>query len=657
MVELFWLSLLALPLGGILSIGMSERYRGKTATFFVGLSSLGMIGLAAAILNSGIAITFQINYFQPLGTITFVVDALSAFFILMIGLISLVTSLYSLSYLKDETSSFKSTHYFFLNLLVLSMYLVVSIQHSIAFLMAWELMSISSFFLVGYDNDSKQVNSAALSYLIATHLSLVFLMISFIILNLNTGSQGLWALNELYLNHSGTGNIVFGLAWIGFALKAGFFPFHTWLPQAHPAAPSHVSALMSGIMIKTGIYGMLRLVSFMPAPSIHLSVMVLTAALLSGIIGILYALAQNDLKKSLAYSSIENIGIIGLGMGIGMLGLTYDNPAIAILGFSGCLLHTLNHSLFKTTLFLSAGAVYRQIHTRNLEKMGGLAQTMPITAAFFLISSLAISGLPPLNGFISEFLIYMGLYQGIQTQTHGLWIGSVISVVVLALIGAMSLFAFVRSYSMVFQGFPRYQAAHQPQESPRLMRIAMLPLIISMVLIGIFPQWAVRVIQMPLVVILPDQTIPESTFTLTTRLSYGMLGLIALCLILYVFRYLLLKNKKNTTYKTWDCGYQAPNPRMQYTASSFANPIVSLFSHLYVLKEKQVPVSGLFPQHASLKSTINDWLEEKIVNPVLLLIQSGFCKLLLFQSGQAQQYILFGLIFLLMAIIWIIGTQ
>ncbi|MBP7462581.1 MAG: hypothetical protein KBA26_14950, partial [Candidatus Delongbacteria bacterium] len=275
---------------------------------------------------------------------------------------------------------------------------------------------------------------------------------------------------------------------------------------------------------------------------------------------------------------------------------------------------------------------------------------------FFLIASIAICGLPPLNGFVGELMIYLGFYQGIQSHTAGLWTGSVIGVAALALIGALSLFSFVRLFSMVFQGFPRYQSEQRPQEAPRLMKLSMIPLVAGMLVIGLFPQAGLRLIRMPLAAILPGLSIPDALTAVMTTLSFFMAGLILLCLILFGLRRRLIKNKNNHDYKTWDCGYQAPTSRMQYTAASFADPVVGLFSRLYVLRDIRQPVEGLFPRHASFGSIIHDWLEKKVLDPVLGLIRNAFGWLQLFQSGQTQHYILFGLILLMLIIIWIIGA-
>ena len=337
---------------------------------------------ALAVLYTGMPIGKTV-YMSPLLTgVDFVIDPLSAFFVIVISLMSFLGTLYANGYMKPYLNKGMnvSSHCFFLMMLIASMLMVVTVQNALFFLIVWEIMSLSSFFLVIFEGEKKEVIKAGIKYLIYMHLSVIFIMAAFVLLNINAESLSFGAFaNYLHANPE-LANIVFLLAFAGFGIKAGFVPFHNWLPDAHPAAPSHVSGIMSGVMIKTGIYGILRFLLFVGLPSKMISYTVLVIAVISALYGVLYAITQHDIKRLLAYHSIENIGIIGIGVGIGMLGLAYGNPFVALLGFAGGILHILNHSIFKELLFFAAGSAYLRTHTRNIEMLGGLIKKMPYTA-------------------------------------------------------------------------------------------------------------------------------------------------------------------------------------------------------------------------------------------------------------------------------------
>ncbi len=350
--------------------------------------------------------------------IQFVLDPLSAFFTIIILVMGLLALIYSKGYLKPYIEKGKSvnSHYLFYTALILSMLGVVTCQNALFFLVIWEIMSLSSFFLCIFENEEKEVLNAGIKYLIFMHISVLFLIIAFAILSIKAGSYDFSTFAQVLKENNTFADVIFMLFFIGFGIKAGFVPFHNWLPEAHPVAPSHISAIMSGVMIKTGIYGILRILSLTGTPSKFIAYFVLIISVISAIYGILYAISQPDIKKMLAYSSIENIGIIGIGLGVGMLGLVHNQPIVAFLGFIGCIFHILNHSIFKNLLFFGAGAVYLKTHTKNMELLGGLIKKMPKTGALFLIGALAICALPPFNGFIGEFLIYFGMLKGLSIK-------------------------------------------------------------------------------------------------------------------------------------------------------------------------------------------------------------------------------------------------
>ena len=384
------------------------------------------------------------------------------------------------------------------------MLLVVVARNGVLFLMSWELMSLASFFLVTLEDEKESVRRAGWIYLVAMHLGTAFLLALFLLLGKNAGSLDFERLSTA----AAPSGVFFLLAVIGFGTKAGFIPMHVWLPEAHPAAPSHVSAVMSGVMIKTGIYGLLRMLTLLGPPPAWWGWTLVAIGVVSGILGVLYALSQHDLKRLLAYHSVENIGIIALGLGVGVLGISYQNPTMAALGLTGGLLHVVNHAVFKSLLFLGAGSVLHATGTGELDRLGGLLKRMPVTGATFLIGAAAISGLPPLNGFVSEFLIYLGAIAGLGSQAHIAPAWPLMSVLVvggLALIGGLAAACFTKAFGIVFLGEPRSGEAAHAHEAGAAMRWPMVVLAGLCVLIGLAaPLWPL-VLQPAVAVILPEK--------------------------------------------------------------------------------------------------------------------------------------------------------
>src|SRR5712692_10063415 len=384
------------------------------------------------------------------------------------------------------------------------------------------------------------------------------------------------------------------LALVGFGLKAGLVPLHFWLPGAHASAPSHVSGLMSGVMIKTGIYGLLRVISLVGAVPAWWGWTVLTLGILSGVLGVLWALAQHDLKRLLAYHSIENIGIILLGMGAGALGVAYQAPAVAVLGFAGAVLHTVNHALFKSLLFLGAGAVFRATGTRAIDQLGGLARRMPWTWVAFLVGSVAIIGLPPLNGFVSEWLVYQGLLRG------GLAVGpvrvAVLGVAALALIGGLALACFAKVGGVVFLGEPRSAAAEQGRERTAGYLLPMAALALACAVIGFLPSVAVQ----PVLAVAGSiagaslETV-QTTLGTVVRAAWGISlvsgGVVLLLIVGWAWRRALERRRPPARSETWACGYVGSTPRMQYTAASFAAPLLQAFGRAAGVRTERTPAA------------------------------------------------------------------
>lgn len=659
-MDIFFIGIALIFFGGLLSVVIREKYKTQTLAIFSGIGSIAVVRAAAEVLFSGSSLSITLFFPNPLGVVVFCVDGLSAFFLIVISLMSFLGTIYSIGYLKPYIgkSATMSSHCFFISLLIISQMLVVTVSNSLAFLIVWEIMSLSSFFLVVFENEKEEAYKAGLNYLITMHVGVLFLIVGFIILSIKTISNDFSSFRDYFASiQSGFPDLLFLVFFIGFGLKAGFFPLHSWLPKAHPAAPSNISGMMSGIMIKTGIYGILRILYIMGAPSVYAGYFVLIISIISALLGVIYAIAQHDLKKLLAYHSVENIGIIGIGIGIGMLGISYGNPAMAFLGFSGGILHVLNHSIFKELLFYGAGSVYLQTHTRNIEELGGVGKRMPVTSATFLIGSAAICGLPPLNGFISEFLIYLGMALSLSTGKPILFMASILSMASLALVGAMALLCFTKAFSVVFLGSARTPKSEHAVENERLMLMPMLILTLFIFMIGLFPQKAILLVSKPALLLIGGSAANLDILKysdLLQHISLCALGFVILAMLIYSARFFLLRGRKVYLYKTWDCGYQAGNTRMQYTASSFAKSFIWLVKFLIGHDERLEKPVGVFPQKASYESSTKDLFDSHVIAPMLKAIKKFLDLFAWIQSGSAQQYILYGLIFLLCLLLYIL---
>jgi hydrogenase-4 component B len=609
--------------------------------------------LSAQVLISGNTICCGLdNSFSSL-----VIDRLSAFFVLIINFTMLTGFVYAQGYMKSYLSSRKpviiSLHYFSLLILHISMLLVCMIRDGMAFLIVWELMTVSSFLLVVFDAGERSILKTGVSYLVQMHVGFLFLLTAFLFAWQMTGQFGFDALPEYFRRFGNIG--LFLLFFTGFGIKAGFLPLHTWLPQAHPAAPSHVSGMMSGVMIKIGIYGIFRILGFVQFDLLTIGVFILGISLMSSLYGVMQAIVQHDLKRLLAYHSIENIGIIGIGMGLGTIGLASDNSMLALLGFTGSLLHVLNHSLFKSLLFYAAGAVYRATHTRNIEELGGLAKKMPYTAGVFLLGSLSICGLPPFNGFISEYLIYLGMIKSLHTSGLYESVTLMLSLVGLTLTGGLAIFCFTKAFGIVFLGEARSEKCKSAKDPSAVMFFPQLAIAVLIVLIGILPAFFVR----------PVADVACSLFNLRD-IAFGVgfysnLGNISLAggifilvaILLLGIRQMRLKKVLVGSGPTWGCGYTVASAKMQYTATSFADNYSSLASPLLGMKKHFKPITEgeIFPVPRTFETHSSDHIKTSVVDGPVNKLMGLLRKLAFLQTGQIQHYILYPFIFILVVLL------
>ncbi|HPA86614.1 MAG TPA: proton-conducting transporter membrane subunit [Bacteroidales bacterium] len=590
----------------------------------------------------------------PAGRLDFTIDSLSAFFILVVNVTVLTGFLYSRGYLKpyyESRSSLRfSLHYFAYLWLWLSMILVLIAREGFMFLIVWEIMALSSFILVIFDAEDTAIMKTGISYLIQMHVGMFLLLLAFLITAGDEGITGFDVLKEYFSGHSNV--LIFLLFFAGFGIKAGFIPFHTWLPQAHPAAPSHVSGVMSGVMIKMGIYGIMRVLISVQHDLLQIGVIILVISLLSSIMGVMMAIMQHDLKKLLAYHSIENIGIIGIGLGLGTIGLSSGNSVLSLLGYSGALLHVLNHSLFKSLLFFNAGSVYHAAHTRNVEHLGGLMKKMPFTALFFLAGSLAICGLPPFNGFISEYLIYAGMFKSLASASLYQSLALLASIAGLALTGGLAVFCFTKAFGIVFLGQPRTDKADAAREVHRGMLLPQLLPLSLIILIGLASPLFLK----PVFAIvsggfgLGEAGFHEESITASLA-SVSILGgiFVVLTIVILAGRKLYLGKKEVTSGPVWGCGYPAAGPVQQYTATSWVYNYNHLARPLLQTKKimEDIREDEIFPSPRSFSSESHDVFRKYLVDKPVGFISRLLKLIAVMQTGRIQHYILYAFLFML----------
>jgi len=658
-------SLAILTGGGILCLALSGR-NSAANRLGVAVSVLGGVPAAVAaawVLWTGQEASLRLDWSIPFGSFYIGLDGLSAFFALAIAVVCVLAAIYGEGYLRAHLADKNlGAPWFFFNLLFASMLLVVTARNGMLFLVAWEVMSLASFFLVMFEHERQEVRRAGWTYMVAMHLGTAALLVLFLMLG--RGDQPLDFDCLAVPASAQAAGAAFLLALVGFGTKAGFLPLHVWLPEAHPAAPSHVSAVMSGVMIKTGIYGLLRVLTFLGPPPTWWGWTLLAVGAASGVVGVLMALAQHDLKRLLAYHSVENIGIICLGLGLGLLGLSTGNPALAVLGLAGGLLHVWNHAIFKSLLFLGAGAVAHATGTRNIEHLGGLLKKMPTTGLTFIIAAAAISGLPPLNGFVSELLIYVASFASIAGATgmSGAVAAGLVAVLALAMIGGLAAACFTKACGVVFLGEPRTPQASAAHEVPGAMRLAMVVLAALCVLVGLLGAVALQLVLPVVTGFLPIEARADADSWISlawdTLCKVGLAGgaVIILAAALALLRQRLLAGRRIESTGTWDCGYAAPSARMQYTASSFAWPIIAMFRWLLRPTMHEHAPSGVFPAAASLESHAQDVFLQCLYRPLFLAVDWCSERLRWVQQGRNQLYVLYIALALLVLLAWKLGA-
>lgn len=673
-------TLLFLALGcalaaGIISIGADRRPALLRVGSFLFLGISGLAALAACVLTLLGDQTFTGTL--PLGLPWLQwhlrLDALGAFFLGIIGVGTLAVSVFGPGYVRSYQRSDYSLAVLgvMTGLFVTGMQLVVIADDAFVFMVAWELMSVSSYVLVAFEHQESANRRAAFLYLLMAQVGAILILLSFGVLAAFAGEFTFAALRAAPLSPTWA-SVAFTLGLVGFGMKAGIVPLHVWLPEAHPAAPSHVSALMSGVMLKVAVYGFVRLVfDLLGDVQWAWGVAVLVVGSVTAIYGVLYAMTQQDLKRLLAYSSIENIGIIYLGLGLAMVFFSADLPVPGVLGLLAALYHAVNHTLFKTLLFLGAGALQQRTHDRNLEHMGGLWRHMPWTAGFFLIGSLSISGLPPFNGFVSEWLIFQTALQATALESGVLRAIIPITAAVLALTGALASACFVRAFGIIFLGQARTRRVRHAREVSPGMVLAQAGLALLCLLVGVLPIFMVDLlggVSRQLTGAVPVSASREGWLWLTPVApevaSYSaplvLLG-VTIAIAAWAIVYLWLRQSRRATpvprRDPWDCGFGALTTRMQYSATAFAMPIRHVFRPIFRMHEEKVrDMHAQLPTHpAQLRYHIQaeeiSW--HFVYTPVERLVQAAARRVAAIQTGQLRHYLAYSF-FTLIGLLWLI---
>lgn len=667
-------AIVSLFLGGaILGLALGNR---KFATYAIYLPS--MAGSALAVLFSIVVMTgktfsWAVPNTVPFFNLEFLVDGVSAFFIFMIGVVSFAVSLYSIGYSKEYQKAGRISGLGLLfNVFVASMLLVVSSNNGFFFLVFWELMSLASFFLVIYDHEKEENIKSGMTYLVMTHFGTAFIFVSFLLGYLQTGSL---SFDSMRASSSSfpflIKNLMFVFAFVGFGTKAGIVPLHTWLPRAHPAAPSNVSALMSAVMIKMGIYGLVRtvfdLAGFGASPDYSWwGLLMIIAGSASSLTGVLYAVVERDIKRALAYSSIENIGIILMGLGLAVVFASYHLVSLSAIALVASMIHAFNHSFFKGLLFMGAGSVAYATHTKDVERLGGLARLMPWTSLLFLVGALSISGLPPFNGFVSEWLVLQALLSSSLIPSTILQICIAFASLPLALAIGLAAAAFVRMFAMTFLSKARSKLVPDMRDVPRNMIAGMAILASACILFGIVPSLGISLSTAAFHL----QHQPSGPFDAVSlqnasggsfaSLSMPIVAIMLSGLALAAFGFFRVIGGKTarTAYGTWDCGFGSLNERMEYTATSLSQPIRAVFkalfrSHSESEKELYVQTNPYLVKSVRFNSSTRNIFEENLYNPVVSSTLFVLDKVRKIQTGKINSYLLYIMLTIILLLLFV----
>lgn len=576
-------------------------------------------------------------------------DKISVFFVLLIILVFIPILIYSMGYIKEYKNKYSRTYNIFLILLfTLSMIAVVVSNDSITFIVFWEIMSATSFFLVVYEHKKEDNIKSGVMYFIMTHISGFFLMIMFAFLYKYTGSINFEDFQRLSYGLTVTQkNIIFILALLGFGAKAGFIPLHAWLSKAHPSAPSNASALMSGVMLKVSIYGFIRVsFCFVKDIPIYLSLIVVVLGALTAIFSILNSLVQKDIKKLLAYSSAENIGIILSTLGLSLVFINFYLKNLGFIALTAALFHILNHAIFKSLLFASAGSVLYATGTKNMNELGGLYKKMEFATICAFIGTASISAIAPLNGFASELLIFKSFIMG-TVAVKETWTAVILmmSMVIIALTSGAALYASVKSFGITYLGQARSEKAVSTHKIPHSMNIGLGFLALMCILLGVFSPFAIKLISN-----VSASTLNMELNVIQINSNYEItivsIIILAVTMIIIVVSKALDGRNKVAVKETWGCGFNNMKPYMQYSGNGLSQPATRIFGNIVGYSKKTKKGISI-----SLKDTVFDKLERYLYDPIVNFVNYSSSNIVKIHTGRIQVYTLYIFVSLLITVL------
>jgi formate hydrogenlyase subunit 3/multisubunit Na+/H+ antiporter MnhD subunit len=611
----------------------------------------GFVGAASA-LRAGGSVEVTLDWPLPVGALRLGVDPLSAFFLLVMFLVAGLAAVHGLGAARSgprpptggAAGAFAAT--------VLAMVGVVAARDGVVFLAAWEAMTVASYFLVAHQDERHEARRAGMTYLIFSHVGGALLFLLFGSLARHGGSFSFAAVRAAGPVDPGLAAALFGLALAGFGTKAAFFPLHLWAPDAYPAAPPHAAALLSGAVSKMGVYGLLRALDLLGPPPAGFGTALVAVGTATALAGALHAFAQRDLKRLVAYSSVENLGVIALGLGVGVLGRAHGEPLVAFLGFAGALLHVLGHGVVKALLLLLAGDVQDATGTRSLDRLGALGRRMPITGGAFLLGAAALAGLPALAPFVSEWTILLGGLRGAAGLPAGAAAVSVLAVTALALATGLAAAAFAKAYGLAFLGTPRAAAGLAARDPGGARQGAVLVAAGVCLSLGLSPETALAVPSSAAALAAGLAAVPSAALGPAGDVARAVLALVLLAAAVAGARRLLLRRREVRTGPTWACGYEAPTSRMQYTAASFPAPALGTFEGLLARSVEGGPAEGYFPAAARREERLADVAGERFIVPLTRRFLEALAQVRVLQGGRLQLYLLYVLATLIALLAW-----
>jgi len=666
-IQLFVVAILLFcigALGSLLLNGHKQAARVYSGILGMVASAVGISAAACSFLRGTQVLILSSPL--PFGPFSMKLDGLAAFMIGLISVMGFAASLYSISYLEKYEHRALGVMGFFTNMFLATMLLVVAVSNAFFFLIFWETMTLASYFLVTFETEKNESIHAGYVYMVVAHIGTFLIMVSFFVFYLNVGSFNFFAFSQAQLP-STLRSLIFILAFLGFGAKAGMVPLHIWMPSTYAAAPSHITGLMAGVMKKTAIYGILRIcVDCLGLSMLWWALLVLLFGLASAVIGVIYALAEKDIKRMLAYSSVENVGLILMGIGTGMIGMAVNNQAVTLLGFLAALYHCLNHAFFKGLLFFAAGSVENQTNTRNLNEMGALSRNMPWTAITFFVGVLAVAAFPPMNGFISEWFLYQALFKAADSQIFPIRVLAPLSAILLAFTGTLVAMCFVKAYGSAFAGPSRTRESHQARESSASMVASMVFLAAGCLFLGLFSPAVSQGLVSVAASIRGVSALPVAagmwifpTTMIQALISPPLVLIIILGTLLMppviIYLYGGFKAGRRSVPDPWACGY-GYSPEMSISANSFDQPVRSTFRSVYFLRtmlnKPLVKVTGWANRIKELALKRETFMEHGITDPIYHVVDYLGKRFQQLQMGDIRMYCLY--IILTLAILLIV---